>query len=89
MTNRLTARLATRLPGCGVIVHTGRKTHRPYHTSINIFQRAGKYIVALTYGPEADWVRNVLASGRCTVETHGVRCASRTRVSSTTSGAVP
>jgi deazaflavin-dependent oxidoreductase (nitroreductase family) len=71
VTNRLTARLATRLPGFGVIIHTGRKTHRQYRTPINIFPRAGKYVIALTYGPDADWVRNVLASGGCIVETRG------------------
>lgn len=71
VTNRLTGRLATHLPGFGVLVHTGRKTHRQYRTPINIFQHAGKYIIALTYGPDADWVRNVLASGDCMLETRG------------------
>ena len=28
-------------------------------------------MIALTYGPEADWVRNVLASGGGTLETQG------------------
>ena len=71
VTNRITANLATRLPGFGVVVHTGRKTHRQYRTPINVFRRDGKYSVALTYGPDADWVRNVLASGSCALETRG------------------
>jgi deazaflavin-dependent oxidoreductase (nitroreductase family) len=71
VTNRLTGRLATRLPGFGVVVHTGRKTHRRYRTPIYVFPRAGKYVIALTYGPGADWVRNVLANGGCTLETRG------------------
>jgi hypothetical protein len=28
-------------------------------------------MAALTYGSQADWVRNVLASGGCTLETRG------------------
>lgn len=71
VTNHLTGRLATRLPGFGVLVHTGRKTQRQYRTPINIFQHGGKYIIALTYGPDSDWVRNVLASGGCILETRG------------------
>jgi deazaflavin-dependent oxidoreductase (nitroreductase family) len=69
--NRLTRRLATRVPGFGVVVHTGRKTHRKYRTPVNVFRRAGKYVIALTYGPDADWVRNELANGGCALETRG------------------
>jgi deazaflavin-dependent oxidoreductase (nitroreductase family) len=69
--NRVLGRLATRLPGFGVVVHTGRKTQRRYRTPVNVFPRAGGYIIALTYGPEAQWVRNVLASGGCALETRG------------------
>lgn len=71
VTNRLTGRLATRLPGFGVVVHSGRKTHRQYRTPVNIFQRAGHYVIALTYGPVTDWVRYVLANGGCILETRG------------------
>lgn len=71
VTNRLTGRLATRLPGFGVVLHSGRKTHRLYRTPVNVFRHAGKYIIALTYGTEADWVRNVLANGGCMIETRG------------------
>jgi deazaflavin-dependent oxidoreductase (nitroreductase family) len=71
VTNRLTGRLATRLPGFGVVMHTGRKTQRRYRTPIFAFRRAGKYVIALTYGPDADWVRNVLANGGCMLETRG------------------
>ena len=60
-----------RLPGFGVVVHTGRRTHRQYRTPVNVFRRADRYIIALTYGPDADWVRNVRASGGCELETRG------------------
>lgn len=73
VTNRILGRLAPYVPGFGVITHTGRKTHRRYRTPVNVFRRPGGYVVALTYGPEADWVRNVLANGGCTLETRGRR----------------
>src|SRR5947209_3026666 len=69
--NHLTRPLATHVPAFGVVVHTGRKTHRRYRTPVNVFQRAGKFVIALTYGPDADWVRNVLANGGCMLETRG------------------
>jgi deazaflavin-dependent oxidoreductase (nitroreductase family) len=63
--------LAERLPGFGVVVHTGRRSGRTYRTPIMLFARPGGDVAALTYGPSTDWVRNVLASGSCTLETRG------------------
>jgi deazaflavin-dependent oxidoreductase (nitroreductase family) len=71
VTNHLLGGLATRLPGFGVVVHTGRKSRRQYRTPVNVFRRGDRYIIALTYGSNADWVRNVLAHGGCTLETQG------------------
>ncbi len=31
------------------------------------------YIIALTYGSESDWVKNVLAAGSCELQTRGRR----------------
>lgn len=69
VTNQLLVRLAVYLPGFGVVVHTGRKTGRSYRTPVNIFRHGNRYVIALTYGPGADWVRNILASGGCTLIT--------------------
>lgn len=71
VTNRLTRRFAPQLSGFGVVVHTGRKTHRRYRTPVNVFRRDGGYVIALTYGSDAEWVKNVLAQGGCTLETRG------------------
>ena|SRR5438105_14812905 len=71
--NRITRRVATRLPGFGVIVHRGRKTGRLYRTPVNVFARPGGYGVALTYGTDSEWLRNVLAAGACVLETGGRR----------------
>lgn len=70
-TNRVLGPFAERLPGFGIVVHTGRKTQRQYRTPIMLFPHADGYVIALTYGPQSQWVRNVLASGGCTLETRG------------------
>jgi len=71
LTNRILGPLAPYLPGFGVVVHTGRKSHRLYRTPVNVFPHRGGYAIALTYGPQSDWVRNVLAAGGCTLVTRG------------------
>jgi deazaflavin-dependent oxidoreductase (nitroreductase family) len=63
--------LAPYLPLFGVVVHRGRKSGRVYRTPVNVFPRSGGATVALTYGPESEWVRNVLAAGGCEVVTRG------------------
>lgn len=71
--NRLFLRVAGRMPGFGIVTHLGRKSGRAYRTPVNVFRTEGGYIVALTYGPEADWVKNVMAAGSCEVLTRGRR----------------
>jgi deazaflavin-dependent oxidoreductase (nitroreductase family) len=71
VTNRLLAGLATRLPGFGVAIHIGRRSRRQYRTPVNVFRRGDRFTIALTYGLNADWVRNVLAEDGCALETRG------------------
>ena len=71
VTNRLLTGLATRLPGFGVVVHTGRRSRRQYRTPVNVFRRGDRFTIAVMYGINADWVRNVLAEGGCALETRG------------------
>jgi deazaflavin-dependent oxidoreductase (nitroreductase family) len=73
ITNRITSRFAARLPGFGIITHVGRKSGRVYRTPVNVFQVPNGFLIALTYGRESEWVRNVLAAGGCHLETRGVR----------------
>ena len=71
VTNRVTRPLARRLPGFGIIVHRGRRSQREYRSPVNVFVAAGGYAVALTYGADSDWVKNVLAAGGCELVTRG------------------
>jgi deazaflavin-dependent oxidoreductase (nitroreductase family) len=59
------------MPGLGVVVHHGRRTGRAYQTPVNVFATDDGYVIALTYGPDTDWVKNVLAAGGCELHTRG------------------
>jgi deazaflavin-dependent oxidoreductase (nitroreductase family) len=69
--NRLTRHIAPWAPGFGVVVHRGRRSGRDYRTPVNVFPAADGYVLALTYGTGADWVKNVLAAGGCELQTRG------------------
>jgi deazaflavin-dependent oxidoreductase (nitroreductase family) len=71
VTNHVTGPLAGWLPGFGVVVHRGRRSQREYRSPVNVFQAPGGYVMALTYGADSDWVKNVLAAGGCDLETRG------------------
>ncbi len=62
-TNRLIEPLVARLPGFIAVVHHGRRSGATYRTPLLAFAGADGLLVALTYGPRADWVQNVLAGG--------------------------
>jgi deazaflavin-dependent oxidoreductase (nitroreductase family) len=70
-TNHLTRRLAGHLPLFGVVVHTGRSSGRTYRTPVNVFETESGFRVALTYGRDAEWVRNVIHAGRARLVTSG------------------
>jgi deazaflavin-dependent oxidoreductase (nitroreductase family) len=63
--------LARRLPSFAILTHRGRTSGRTYRTPINVFRRGDAYIFLLTYGSDVQWVKNVLASGSCSIETRG------------------
>ena len=73
VTNRITSRFADRLPGFGILTHVGRKSGKVYRTPVNIFRSPEGFLIALTYGRESEWVKNILAAGGCELETRGVR----------------
>lgn len=71
--NRLARHVAPWLPGFGVVVHRGRRSGRHYQTPVSVFRAEDGYLVALTYGRDTDWVRNVLAAGEAELRTRGRR----------------
>ncbi len=54
-----------------IIEHTGRVSGRTHQTPIVARAVEDGWVVSLTYGQRADWVRNVLAAGTATLITEG------------------
>ena len=72
VTNRILRRFANSSRGpFAVIRHVGRRSGRPYETTIMVQPLGEDFVIALTYGPEVDWYRNLQASGQGTLLWHG------------------
>jgi deazaflavin-dependent oxidoreductase (nitroreductase family) len=71
VTNRVVGPFAARLPGFAIVTHVGRRSGREYSNPVNLFLRDDRYVIALTYGADSQWVRNVLAAGETHVQTRG------------------
>src|SRR5580765_2303908 len=69
--NRLAGRFAgvSRTP-FALIRHVGRRSGKPYETPIIVMPQGNGFVIALTYGPEVDWYRNVQAAGEATLVWH-------------------
>lgn len=65
VTNPALRPAAGRLPYFGVILHRGRTSGRTYRTPVNAFPHGDGFLVALTYGRDVDWVKNVIATNGC------------------------
>jgi gluconokinase len=71
VTNHVTRRFAGRLPGFAIVTHVGRRSGRTYQTPVNMFRDGERYVFALTYGADSQWVKNVMAAGACEIRTQG------------------
>ena len=69
--NRLVHRFAgvSRTP-FALIRHVGRQSGKPYETPIIVMPLENGFVIALTYGSEVDWYRNVQAAGGATLLWH-------------------
>jgi hypothetical protein len=70
VTNRILGPITWYLPTFGRIEHVGRTTGRRFTAPMMAFSAddGRRLTFALTYGPEANWVRNALAAGECVFE---------------------
>jgi deazaflavin-dependent oxidoreductase (nitroreductase family) len=73
ITNRVTIRFAARLPGFAVVTNVGRKSGKLYRTPVNVFREPSGFLIALTYGRDSGWIKNVLAARGCELETRLVK----------------
>jgi deazaflavin-dependent oxidoreductase (nitroreductase family) len=70
--NPLTRRIARGSRGPFAIVrHIGRRSRQQYETPIIVQPTGDGFIIELTYGPNVDWYKNVVAANGCTVIWHG------------------
>ena len=71
VTNKIAFNVAGWAPGLGLVIHVGRRTRTVYRTPVNVFRTKDGFRFALTYGPDAEWVRNALAHGAVRLITRG------------------
>lgn len=62
--NKLTIKLAGR-GYFADLEHVGRKPGVTYHTPIMAFRHGDTLTIALTYGPNVQWLKNIRAAGHC------------------------
>ena len=70
--NRLQMRTAG-TPGAyaSVIRHVGRRSGKAYATPVAAAPTEDGFAIATVYGPNTDWLKNVLASGSASIEHEG------------------
>jgi deazaflavin-dependent oxidoreductase (nitroreductase family) len=61
------------LPLYAVIEHQGRKSGAAYRTPIVARRTEGGFVLPVPFGPNTNWVRNVLAAGEATITWKGGR----------------
>ena len=66
--NPIISHFAGRVPPLAIVEHRGRTSGASYRTPVMAFPANRETIIALTYGTEVDWVKNVIAAGGCTIE---------------------
>jgi deazaflavin-dependent oxidoreductase (nitroreductase family) len=54
-----------------LVRHKGRSSGKQYATPILVFPIEDGFLVALTYGPQVDWYKNVKAADQCGIRWHG------------------
>jgi deazaflavin-dependent oxidoreductase (nitroreductase family) len=71
VTNPVARSLTPWLPCLGTLEHTGRKSGRHYRTPLLVFKTRDGFVILIGYGPETDWVKNVLAGGPTALHKRG------------------
>ena len=71
VTNRVLGPIVVRLPWFALLEHVGRRSGRRQRTPVLLFGERDRGVIALTYGPATQWVRNVLAADECVIVDHG------------------
>jgi deazaflavin-dependent oxidoreductase (nitroreductase family) len=58
-------------PTMGILEHVGRKSGKAYRTPLTVFSTEDGVAILLTYGPDRDWLKNVVAAGGGHIRRYG------------------
>jgi deazaflavin-dependent oxidoreductase (nitroreductase family) len=71
ITNPVARSLTPWLPCLGTLEHVGRKSGRRYRTPLLVFKTQDGFVILIGYGPQTDWLKNVLAGGPTVLHKRG------------------
>ncbi len=54
-----------------VVTHVGRTSGRSYRTPLDAYPTQNGYVLVARYGPESDWVQNILTAGIAALAING------------------
>lgn len=71
--NPLTLRAARAGRGpFSLVRHVGRTSGKTFETPVILARRPDGFVAELTYGPQVNWYRNIVAAGHCDIVYKGV-----------------
>lgn len=71
VTNPAARTITPWLPNLGTLEHVGRKSGKRYRTPLLVFETHDGYAILIGYGPQTDWLKNVLAGGPTVLRKRG------------------
>ncbi|MCG7609739.1 MULTISPECIES: nitroreductase family deazaflavin-dependent oxidoreductase [Mycobacterium] len=71
VTNPAARAITPWLPNLGTLEHVGRKSGAQYRTPLLVFKTHDGYAILIGYGPQTDWLKNVLAGGPTVLHKRG------------------
>jgi deazaflavin-dependent oxidoreductase (nitroreductase family) len=72
LSNRILLTISGRwLRAYSIVQHVGRTSGRAYHNPVSAYPLGDGFVIPILYGPQSQWVRNVMAAGHFTLRTKG------------------
>jgi deazaflavin-dependent oxidoreductase (nitroreductase family) len=60
-----------RLRAYSIVTHVGRRSGREYRNPVGAYPLGDGFVIAVLYGNDSQWVRNVMANGGLRLRTKG------------------
>jgi deazaflavin-dependent oxidoreductase (nitroreductase family) len=72
LSNRIFLEISGRsLRAYSIVLHVGRASGREYRNPVSAYPLGDGFVIAVLYGRQSQWVRNVMAAGRFALRTKG------------------